>query len=107
MGGGYWWTIFEAGGRGNCLRISKLWLIGLDGDAMSGDGKERVEGRAMEKQLRTLLTEIVFSRGESGNVKLIGLGRTFWQGFVSSFSERFLITYEKLGLYCIWRVVLL
>jgi hypothetical protein len=52
--------------------------------------------------MRTVVTEIVFSRGESGNVKSFGLGRTFWQGFVSSFRERFLITYEKLGLYCIW-----
>jgi len=71
------------------------------------DGKGRVEGRAKEKQLRTVVTEIVFSRGESGNVKLFGLGRNFWQGFVSSFREICLITYENLGLYCIWRVILM
>ena len=42
---------------------------------MDDYGKGRVEGRAKEKQLRTVVTEIVFSRGESGNVKLFGLGR--------------------------------
>jgi hypothetical protein len=73
-------------------------LIGLDGDEVGDDGKEWVEGRAKEKQLRTVVAEIGFSRGESGKVKLFGPGRTFWQGFVSSFRERVLTTYEKLGL---------